>query len=188
MIDKENIPVLMVLEKLSEFREYDFPPGFRVRHYREGDKTLWAEVETAAGEFSDFKNGLARFEEEFEKFPEELKQRFLILENDMHQCIGTAMGWFGDGAFGPEYGRIHWVGIHPAWQGKGLAKPLVSRAMEIIRDRYEKAYLTTQTKSYKAIKIYLDFGFRPYLQSLSCRVAWKQMAELLGHQALEEYR
>jgi ribosomal protein S18 acetylase RimI-like enzyme len=98
------------------------------------------------------------------------------------------MGWFDDNFFKAGYGRVHWVGIDPDYQGKGLAKPLVSKTMEIIKERHDKCYLTTQTESFKAIKIYLDFGFVPYLKDETCEKAWKMMADLLKHPALEKYK
>ncbi len=184
----ENIPVVMILEDLSKLPEFDLPRGFSFRNFREDDKKVWAEIETAAGEFRDTKNGIEQFEREFEPHREKLLQRFIILENDKNECIGTAMGWFDDDFLMKGYGRVHWVGIHPEYQGKGLAKPLVSRTMEIIKEHHEKCYLTTQTESYKAIKIYLDFGFVPYLKDESCPGAWKLMAEFLQHPALEKYK
>jgi ribosomal protein S18 acetylase RimI-like enzyme len=184
----ENIPVIMILEDLTQLPVFDLAEGYHIRTYRDGDKKLWAEVETAAGEFNEPKKGIVQFEAEFEKYPNELKERFLILENNQNQCIGTAMGWFDDSFFRSGYGRIHWVGIHPDYQGKGLAKPLVSKIMEIIKDRHEKAYLTTQTSSYKAIKIYLDFGFKPFLKDDNCARAWKILANFLNHPLLEEYK
>lgn len=184
----ENIPVVMLLEDLSELPVFKLPEGYVLRNFREGDKQIWAEVETAAGEFTDPEKGVKQFEIEFERYNDELRQRFLILEDKKGECIGTSMGWFDDDFLFEGYGRVHWVGIHPDFQGKGLAKPLVSKTMEIIKARHDKCYLTTQTESFKAIKIYLDFGFVPYLKDDTCPKAWKLMADLLKHPALEKYR
>lgn len=183
----ENIPVIMILEDLTKLPKYELPEGYNFRNFREGDKRLWAEVETAAGEFTDLRKGIKQFENEFEINQEELTQRFLILENSKKECIGTAMGWYDDHFFRKGYGRVHWVGIHPDYQGKGLAKPLVSQTMEIIKERHTKCYLTTQTESYKAIKIYLDFGFIPYIKDENGTKAWKLMANFLKHPVLDKY-
>ena len=184
----ENIPVIMLLEDLTKLPNFKLPEGYSIRKYREGDQQLWAEVETAAGEFTDSQKGIEQFKIEFEKYPEELKQRFLMLENEKGKSIGTSMGWFDDNFFRAGYGRVHWVSIHPDYQGKGLAKPLVSKTMEIIKERHTKAYLTTQTASYKAIKIYLDFGFSPYLKDETYQKAWKLVAQHLKHPALAGYK
>ena len=184
----ENIEVIMILEDLTKLPKFELPEGYVIRNFKDGDKQLWAEVETAAGEFTDPLQGIKQFEFEFERYQDELKERFLILENKDGDCIGTSMGWFDDNFFRAGYGRVHWVGIHPDYQGKGLAKPLMSKTMEIIKERHEKCYLTTQTRSYKAIKIYLDFGFVPYIKDETCPKGWKLMADYLNHPALAEFR
>jgi ribosomal protein S18 acetylase RimI-like enzyme len=184
----ENIPVIMILEDLTKLPKFELPDGYTLRNFKEGDKQIWAEVETAAGEFTNPQKGVKQFEFEFERYTDELKQRFLILENNSGECVGTSMGWFDDNFFKAGYGRVHWVGIDPDYQGKGLAKPLVSKTMEIIKARHDKCYLTTQTESFKAIKVYLDFGFVPYLKDETCPKAWKIMADLLKHPALEIYK
>ena len=58
-------------------------------------------------------------------------------------------------------GRIHWVGIIPAFQGQGLSKPLLSAALARLTLDYRRAYLTTETTSYREINLYLSFGFMP---------------------------
>ena len=183
----ENLPVIMVLEDLTQLSEFRLPPGYFFRNYRKGDEALWIDVETAAGEFASFGQGRDRFKREFERYASELEDRLVFLETVNHECIGTAMGWFDDHFFREGYGRLHWVGIHPTWQGKGLARPLINRAMQIISERHKKAYLTTQTASFKAIKIYLDLGFRPCPETERSRDAWTLMAEKLNHPALKEF-
>lgn len=184
----ENIPVVMILEDLNSLPEYSLPKGYTFRNYQEGDKQCWAEIETAAGEFTDPEKGIKQFELEFEPHLEEVKSRLIILEDNQGRGIGTAMSWFDDNFFRPDYGRVHWVGIIPEFQGKGLAKPLMSECMRRIRERHKKCYLTTQTTSYKAVKIYLDFGFIPYLKDETCPKAWNLLAEKLKHPALTDFR
>jgi ribosomal protein S18 acetylase RimI-like enzyme len=116
-----------------------------------------------------------------------LGKRCVFLENSNNECVGTAMGWFDDSFFRAGYGRVHWVGIKPEFQGKGLAKPLVSEVMDIIKKYHSKAYLTTQTESYKAIKIYLDFGFKPFIKDETCPKAWKMLADFLKHPNLSDF-
>ncbi|MCK5094311.1 MAG: hypothetical protein KAR18_06275 [Spirochaetes bacterium] len=50
-----------------------------------------------------------------------------------------------------------------------------------------KAYLTTQTASYRAIKIYLDFGFTPFLDNETSLRAWRALAGYLHHPLLAEF-
>ncbi len=62
---------------------------------------------------------------------------------------------------GDEWLRIHWVAIAPAYQGRGLAKPLVAAACLRLRALgHVWAYLTTSTSRLPAVSLYTKFGIR----------------------------
>ncbi|MDH7571644.1 MAG: GNAT family N-acetyltransferase, partial [Armatimonadota bacterium] len=126
----ERISVIMIRENLENLPRYGLPPGYGLRTYRLGDEAHWAEIETAAGEFASTERALAQFSKEFLPFPQELASRCFFLETKEGRAIGTATAWYHPSFRGEEYGRIHWVGIHPDFQGRGLSKPLVGAAME----------------------------------------------------------
>ncbi|WP_232193205.1 hypothetical protein [Mammaliicoccus sciuri] len=49
----ERIKLKMIRNQLDNIPEYELPEGYSIRLFKEGDERLWAEVETAAGEFSN---------------------------------------------------------------------------------------------------------------------------------------
>lgn len=74
--------------------------------------------------------------------------------------VATATAWLNDGYATPEYGRVHWVAVHSAHQGRGLARPLLSAVCYRLKDLgYTKAYLTTSTERAVAMRLYRQFGF-----------------------------
>lgn len=156
------------------------PPGFKFRFFRRGESKIWAQITTQAGEFPNLPAALKRFRREFIQEKENLFKRCIFLETTENQAVGTAMGWynhdFGDGF----YGRLHWVAIIPAYQGRGLARPLISQALHIIRQHHGKAYLSTGTRSFKAIKLYLDYGFEPFIQTKEHRRGWRLIEKILN--------
>ena len=183
----ERISVVMIndcleKEKMIELAaKHPIPDGYCIRNYRNGEEGLWAEIETAAGEFETEKEALEQFEEEFGPYREEMEKRcFFLMHKKSGRPAGTTTAWYNDNYKGESYGRIHWVGIHPDFQGRKLAKPMLATAMLRLAEYHDKAYLTTQTTSYKAINMYLDFGFRPELVRDGCRRAWKMIEEILG--------
>jgi ribosomal protein S18 acetylase RimI-like enzyme len=112
-----------------------------------------------------------------------LPGRMLFLEHESVGPIGTTTAW--DGEFGGEMrGRIHWVGIVPAFQGQGLSKPLLSAALTRLTLNYRRAYLTTETTSYRGINLYLSFGFMPYVTNNRDREGWAIVEEILGRTIL----
>jgi len=56
----------------------------------------------------------------------------------------------------------------------------VGTAMELLSFRRDRAYLTTHSKSLVAIKIYLDFGFLPYIREDLEQEEWVDIVKQLG--------
>ncbi len=183
----EYFHVAMILDNLESLPRHAPPAGYRFVMYGDGNETAWAEVETSAGEFKTQDTALEHFSREFGDFRNEMKERCVFLATDSGRIVGTATAWYNREFKDGRYGRLHWVGIHQDYQGKGLGKLLVGKAMQVLAQYHAKAYLTTQTTSAIAIKIYLDFGFVPYHVRETCPKAWRLLAEALKHPALNVY-
>nr|WP_245301511.1 GNAT family N-acetyltransferase [Virgibacillus natechei] len=175
----------MVRKDLLDIPEYSLPTGFQMRLFGEGDEHTWARIETSVGEFKDEKTALERFNKEFEPYRNEMYQRCLFIENTDGEAIATTTAWYGDlNGDGEISGRIHWVGVVPENQGKKLSKPLLSASMGILANYHSKAYLTSQTTSYQAINMYLNYGFEPYLTDPSHHEAWELMEKTLNRKII----
>jgi ribosomal protein S18 acetylase RimI-like enzyme len=183
----EHIKVVMVRDDMREVPQYPLHSPYRFGWYQPGDEGRWAEVETSAGEFPSSDAALDHFAREFAAHPQELRRRMLFLYEPGGRAVGTCSAWHGTDIGGVPRGRIHWVGIVPEFQGRRLAKPLMTAAMNRMAQLHDQAYLTTQTTSFKAIKIYLDFGFSPYVKTVEHERGWALLADLLGHPALATY-
>jgi GNAT superfamily N-acetyltransferase len=180
-----DIPLTMLHEHLSvdSIPFFRCPVGVRVRSFRAGDDEVWARIEAAAGAFSGEDAARRHFAMEFAPVHARLPGRMLFLEHESAGPIGTTTAW--DGEFGGEMrGRIHWVGIVPAFQGQGLSKPLLSAALTRLTLDYRRSYLTTETTSYRGINLYLGFGFMPYVTSDRDREGWAIVEEILGRTIL----
>ena len=191
----DRIRVFMTRENLADIPVLAVPDGFSIRTYRVGEESRWACVEASAGEFGSIVDARRHFLTEFGENLNDMENRcqFLVrrsasADGSDGTLVGTATAWYG----APETtdiqtrrGRLHWVGIVPEFQGKGLAKPLVAHTLRVMARYHDRAYLTTQTTSYRAVKIYLDFGFRPAFVTDQGRKGWRLLAELLGHPALK---
>ena len=157
----EHIPLVMVRGHLTDLPPHAPPAGFAERFYRRGEQSSWAGVETRAGEFSTIDGALEHFAREFAPFEEAMEERCVFaIDESTGAPVGTATAWYND-ARGSEWGRLHWVGVVPEHQGKGIGRSLVSAALRRMTSYHTKAYLTTQTTSVAAVRIYLDVGFRP---------------------------
>lgn len=139
------------------------PEGTRLCRYAPGMERDWADVEASVGEFGAPGAALDHFEKEFGPFREELPGRMLFIRDPDGSAAGTATLWRG-GHLGEELPRIHWVAVRPDRQRRGLAKALMTGVMDAYGalGRRKPVYLTTQTWSWKAVRLYAAFGFEPY--------------------------
>lgn len=58
-----------------------------------------------------------------------------------------------------EFYAIHWFKVVPNYEGLGIGRALLSIIMKDLPAAYYPIYLHTQPGSYRAIKLYSDFGF-----------------------------
>ena len=95
--------------------------------------------------------------------------------------MGTATAWFDENHRGRPFGRVHWVAVVPENQGCGLSKPLLSRVCSALRELgHEDAYLTTSTVRVPAIRLYMQFGFVPEINSEEDTRVWGEMEKYLA--------
>ncbi|MBM7599509.1 ribosomal protein S18 acetylase RimI-like enzyme [Virgibacillus halotolerans] len=181
----KRIPLKMIRKDLLHIPEYSLPNGFRMRLFEKSDEHNWAKIETSVDEFENEEAALERFNKEFGAYLDEMTRRCIFIENSNGEAIGTTTAWYGDlKGDGEISGRIHWVGVAPEYQGKKLAKPLLSAAMNILANYHSKAYLTSQTTSYQAVNMYLNYGFEPFITGPTCNEAWSLLEEILNRKIL----
>jgi GNAT superfamily N-acetyltransferase len=176
--DPPKRPVSMVRDHLEDIPRFDLPKGFSLRGFRQGDQTLWRDIHVAADRSN--KITLELFIAQFGGDAALLADRQYYLLAAEGSAIGTATAWFDPDRGGLPYGRIHWVAILPEWQGRGLAKPLMSFVCLRMRELgHERAYLTTSTARIPALNLYRLFGFRPEIRSAEDAAAWRSILPFL---------
>lgn len=182
----------LILERkdLEGLAQYPLPEGYRFVFYQPGDRDTWIEIEKSAKEFDSFEQGLESWNRYFEGKDEELVHRMVFIETADGEKVATAT------AFYDIYGRdqsgagwLHWVAVKRQYQGRGLAKPLIGYVLNLMKGLgYSHAKIPTQTTTWLACKIYLDFGFLPIpANAVHSRMGWNIVKTLTGHPSLEEF-
>jgi GNAT superfamily N-acetyltransferase len=175
---QQNIPVTMVRPNLDGIPVAALPAGYAVTWYAAGDERHWIEIHRRADRYNSI--SLARFARAFGGDTAILGQRQAYLRDPADAVIGTATAWFDDVTHDPQLGRVHWVAIDPAYQGRGLAKPLLSVICRRLADLgHQQAYLTTSTARVPAINLYRQFGFVPRVRDEQERAVWQALAPYL---------
>ena len=184
---EKNYGVTMIRQHMNHIPEFPCPEGFNVRNYRPDEGHIWTRIQRAAEPYITIDDGL--FDREFSRDFKAMEDRSFFLITDDGEEIGTITAWWQSdwrGERGGEWGQIHWVAIHPDYQGRGLSKPMMSVAMNRLKESHERCFLGTATKRIVAIKVYLDFGFYPDLRAENSQEAWEQVASVLEHPILKE--
>ncbi len=179
----KNISVNMFRDDVLEFPEPPMPDGYSTRMYRPGDGETWVKVQAAAEPYHEMT--MAAFQREFGRDLKSLEERQFYLVSPDGEDIGTITAWNAGANWGPRWGLIHWVAIVPDHQGKGLAKPMMAVAMNRLREIYPAACLNTSSGRIGAIKVYLDFGFKPNTEIDQAAEGWAEVKEQLQHPLLE---
>jgi len=175
--------VNMVRPHLRDIPYIPFPDGFGIRPMRTDEGALWLDIERDAEDWLKMEDDA--FVSEYGHNQHAVQWRSFIATGPKGIGVGIISSWLYT-FHGQKYGLIHWVAVRPAYQGKGLGKAMVSFALHKLAQWHDKALLGTQTARIPAIKLYLDFGFVPYLKSPGAADSWKKVRAGLKHPTLEQ--
>lgn len=182
----------LLLERNTErIPHYDLPEGYHFEFYKDGDRDAWIEIEKSAKEFVSFEQGLAAWDKYYLSREHELPGRMIFAVNAQGEKVATATAFYDiDRGDDGETGWLHWVSVKRSHQGRGLSKPTISRALELLKELgYTRIKIPTQTTSWLACKIYLDFGFLPEPQNaLQSLGGWRIIKRLTDHPSLSRFR
>ena len=181
------VELLMKYDDLSNFKKYELPEGFHYEFYKPGDEEDWVNIHIESGEFTSVEMGIKYFHDFYDSFIEELPRRCVfIVDNITGEKVGTATISLLKNTEQGYNGAVDWVAIKKKYQGRHLAKPLISKFMEIANDvGHEKIILHTQTNTWLAAKLYLDYGFE--ILNKEEKLGWSILNTLISHPKLKEY-
>ncbi|HSV73029.1 MAG TPA: GNAT family N-acetyltransferase [Chthonomonadales bacterium] len=176
----------MVRRNLRGIPDCPLPAGYLFRRYLPGDGALWTDIQRDAEPYGPIDDDL--FGEQFGDHLPSMPHRCVFVVDQKGAAVATATAWWRDDASGPDAGRVHWVAVRRAHQGRGIARPLVAQALHILSGLHDRAVLDTATERLAAIKVYLDLGFEPDEDAPEANQAWREVAGRLHHPALEAWR
>jgi len=143
------------------FSEPKLPDGFTIRAYQKGDLEAWAKIEVSVGEFENNDKAYESFNKLYLPYENMLPLRMFFVVAPSGEPVATATAFFSDKRKWMK-SVLHWVAVKPEFQGKGLGRAIVQKALNAIVEFEPKRdiYLFTQTWSHKAVKLYLSLGFK----------------------------
>ncbi|MCU0238051.1 MAG: GNAT family N-acetyltransferase [Pyrinomonadaceae bacterium] len=156
---EEEIPdlnVFMMCEVLNVDALSELPDGFSVRNCRPDELDIWK-----AFPFDDnFNDEYDRFMSDFFNATYGDKEdlffaRTLFVCDAQDKPIATCFVWKAY----DEFNTIQWFKTAKEHEGKGIGRALLSIVMRDLKAEDYPIYLHTQPASFRAIKLYSDFGF-----------------------------
>ena len=92
-----------------------------------------------------------------------IKCRFYLrhIADASGEKIATSSAWWKETPNGNRYQLVYWVAVKPGYQGKGLAKAIMTRTLKTLQTLEDTSpvYLHTQTWSHAAIGLYQKLEF-----------------------------
>ena len=153
----DDLNLFMMCEKLNNEALSELPPEYHVRNCRKNELEIWKAIHfddpEQAKEYSGFMDQY--FTDVYGK-KEELFFRKCLFVCDVDDIpIATCFAW-------KAYDKIttlHWFKVVKRHEGKGIGRALLSIVMKELKEEDYPVFLHTQPGSYRAIKLYSDFGF-----------------------------
>jgi len=157
---KDEIPdknLFMMCRELNPDALSELPAGYHVRTCRRDELEIWKGMpfddEKSAAENSGY---MTDFFNNVYGSKKDLFFRKCLFICDMNDApVGTCFAWKAY----EKITTIHWFKVRKNYEGSGLGRALLSIVMKSIDKNDYPVYLHTQPASYRAIKLYSDFGF-----------------------------
>lgn len=158
---EEEIPdynIFMMCESLDKTALSDLPKGFHFRNCRPDELELWKafpfDAEVVPPEYEDFMNQLVRdsYSGKMETFFS--NTLFACTEDD--RPVATCSYWRAY----DKFNAIHWLKTIKAYEGRGIGRAVLSEIMRRFNRSDYPILIHTQPGSFRAIKLYADFGFK----------------------------
>jgi ribosomal protein S18 acetylase RimI-like enzyme len=153
-----DLNVFMMCERLETAALSTMPDGYTTRSCRPEELDLWKafpfDTPEEAAEYRPF------MDEFFATVYGGKEDAFFAATTFVCDAddtpVATCAIWKSYG----ELTAVHWFKVRPWLEGRGIGRALLSELMRPLPADDYPVYLHTQPGSYRAIKLYSDFGFR----------------------------
>ena len=157
----EEIPdynIFMMCERLNQYALTDLNPDYYFRNCRPDELALWKafpfDSDTVPVEYEGLMNQIVN--DSYSRDMDTFFQNTLFVCNKEGTPVATCSYWKAYG----KINTIHWLKTRKAYEGKGIGRAVLSAIMRRFESKDYPIYLHTQPGSFRAIKLYSDFGFQ----------------------------
>ena len=150
--------LFMMCERINRHALTNLHTDFTFRTCRPDELDLWKafpfDSETVPAEYEDFMNRIIN--DTYRGDMDTFFRNTLFVCNMEGRPVATCSHWKAYG----KINTIHWLKTLRAYEGKGIGRALLSAIMRRFDSKDYPIYLHTQPGSFRAVKLYSDFGFQ----------------------------
>lgn len=152
-----DLNIFMLCKEINTKAFSEVPISFSIRVCRKDEYLIWKEMHIDnLNEYDEYDEVLEQYFQSVYKKKEEIffqQCTFICDENDTP--VATCFIW---DAY-DKIPAIHWLKVKKGFEGKGLGRAILTHVLkQVSKDRFP-ILVHTHPSSYKAIKLYMDFGF-----------------------------
>lgn len=160
MLEKDipDFNIFMMCEKVNTQAFKEIPTGFHIRNCRRDELNIWKmfPFDTEDDKKNYFNYMSEYFNNVYLPYEDEFYKQCLFICDECDKPVATCFLWK---AYQKVY-TIHWLKVLKEYEGLGLGRAILTEIMKNIPNEYYPIYLHTQPGSFRAIKLYTDFGFK----------------------------
>lgn len=133
------------------------PEGYYFRNCRKSELRLWMSFPFDNPEEAEQYRGFMEqfFQNVYAKKESLFYEKCLFVCDSQDRPVATCFAWKAYN----NMTTIHWWKVLKTHEGKGIGRALLSEVMQGLAEDDFPVFLHTQPGSYRAIKLYSDFGF-----------------------------
>ena len=154
----DDLNIFMMCDRLNTSALSEMPTGFTVRHPREDELGIWKRMrfddEESANQYFDYMTEF--FDRVYSPKGNLFFKTCLFVVDKNDTPVGTGFAW----RLYDRFTTLHWFKTIKEYENKGIGRALLSIVMSELSAEAYPVYLHTQVGSYRAIKLYSDFGFK----------------------------
>ena len=156
-MDLPDRNIFMMCKALDASALRKLPAGFHFRHCRRDELDIWKRMpfDNAKEVQENIEYMHTFYKQVYLPREQEFYQRALFVCNSQDQPVATGFTWKAYGLFD----TVHWLKTLKKYEGLGIGRALLSEILGKLSEQNYPVYLHTQPGSFRAIKLYSDFGF-----------------------------
>lgn len=157
---EEEIPdynIFMMCEQINEYALTELHTDYYFRNCKPDELELWKafpfDSDYVPAEYEDFMNQIIH--DSYLADMDTFFNNTLFVCDQSGKPVATCSYWKAYG----KINSIHWLKTVKAHEGKGIGRAVLSAIMRRFDPKDYPIYIHTQPGSFRAIKLYSDFGF-----------------------------